>query len=510
MNDVRVSILIPMRATNPEPFREMLLSLAACDYTNWEAFFLCASGNHMEIFEKLTEEIFPKDGRIHFRELPLRRERREEGSSSGDDVDENAAPSSGDAFDARAWNAGLRSVSGDYIFFLGQYDRVSPDIFNELELSVTGTLYRRLSRIPKEEDALNEMRMASSAMRLRGWKQTAPDLVYTDHDDIVRGTRMDPHFKSGFNKELLLQYDYIMVGIFLSIEIVRKIGFFREDVPYGAMYDYLLRITSVQGIRERTARIPRLLYHRFLQELPPNVYRTLLARHYDSYYRIASEWMKRTGENGKLLRDPLSRYWQLRRNGRNYRAHKREFLFLKDPDVKVSPRKAMTGFYGHFLDPEVAVVTGKLLRSDGRIDNLGFLYDEEGLLYPACQGQSSHEDGYDHRIALSRDVSVADSALCMIRTDVYKKLRGFRKDLSPGDRMLDFCLRVKAMGLRIVYEPSVVGKRTRTKRMSTETSHQRILDLYGKNGSSKRIRLEGGDPLYDPNLPYGGDNYTLE
>ena len=489
MNDVRITILVGMDHTNPEKFRDTLVSLAAVDYTNWEAFFLCATGNYMHIYQKLAGEVFPRDGRIHFREIQL---------SLGE----------GEMSMARAYNVGLRHVSGDYIFLLGQHDLLAPDIFLRVEETVTQSLYKKLGRLKSTDNALEELKLAASKNKLRGWKETAPDLIYTDHDEIIGGTRMNPHFKSGWNLELLLQYDYIDCGVFMSLPMMRRIGYFNEDLSDAELYEYLLRIGDNVD-RSRICRIPLLLYHQSIRELPEGVFQTFLRRRYESYVKVVEKYLRTHQIQGQVKKDPMYRFWRIKRKGNDYRFHKKEYIYLKDPDVKVKARKALPLLYSHIKEPDVAVVAAKLLQSDGRIDNVGFFYDEEGLLYPACKGQSSLSDGYANRIALSQEISVADTALCMIDAAVYKKLRGFRTNLSGNDRMLDFCLRARAAGYRVIYEPLVVGKKTASQPRSSELSHQKIRKLYGPDGSNSRIRLSDGDPYYDSNLSFGGDNYSL-
>ena len=172
--------------------------------------------------------------------------------------------------------------------------------------------------------------------------------------------------------------------------------------------------------------------------------------------------------------------------------------------MRVLPR-----LYAHLREPDVAVVALKITNREGRVDNCGFIYDEEGISYPACAKMYPSEEGYAGRLLISQEISCADPGCCLIDAAVYKKLRGFRKDLAERDRMLDFCLRARAAGYRIIYEPQATARRKEQSPESSRYSHEKMMKMYGPSGENTRIRFGQGDPYYNPNLPMGVTNYTL-
>ncbi len=86
-------------------------------------------------------------------------------------------------------------------------------------------------------------------------------LIYSDEDKIdIGGNRLDPYFKSDWNRDLLLGHNCVShLGVY-QIELVRKIGGFRHDFVGAQDWDLALRM--VEQLKESEIRhIPHVLYH---------------------------------------------------------------------------------------------------------------------------------------------------------------------------------------------------------------------------------------------------------
>lgn len=93
--------------------------------------------------------------------------------------------------------------------------------------------------------------------------QTNPEagLLYSDEDKLdEQGTRFDPHFKPGWNPDLLLSQNYIShLGVYRT-ELVREVGGFREGYEGSQDHDLVLRVTAALPA-EQIVHIPKVLYH---------------------------------------------------------------------------------------------------------------------------------------------------------------------------------------------------------------------------------------------------------
>jgi GT2 family glycosyltransferase len=88
-----------------------------------------------------------------------------------------------------------------------------------------------------------------------------PEIVYTDSDQIdPRGERFNPHFKPGFDPDLLLSHDYIGNLVVYRQALLQRVGGFRSEFNEAAYHDLILR-ASARTTADRIAHIPAVLYH---------------------------------------------------------------------------------------------------------------------------------------------------------------------------------------------------------------------------------------------------------
>ena len=436
------SILVWTIGTNLDYYREFLSSIVEQDYDNFQLIVL--DDNAVSELETITKEFLPENDKVIYRKLKKHNSR------------------------AYALNIGLHFATGDYIVLGGQHDTFSPIALSKLAEKI------------EEDDS---------------------EIIYSDHDELIAGNRMNPHFKSDFNKGLFLQTNYIGEFICFKKSIITKAGKFDEKWQSADIYEYIVRAMEV-GFKIN--HIPVLLFHRRMIEVPSNSsYRKIMEQAYNEHRAVSKEYFRRQGLKVNILSDPGLRYWRTEFDGSDYKLKKKEYIVLRNKSVKVhSPKKAMAKMYGQLKQKDVAVVGCKFMQSTFTVANAGYIYDTNGITYPACYREKSYQDGYDYRQLLSQDVSLVDFGFCLLDENVYRHLHGFNTELTGMDMFLDYCLRVEKAGYRVVYESSVVARDKEPDQVSSEVSNARLIDIWSE-------RLEIGDSYYNENLPMGMDNYSL-
>ncbi|MEH3118526.1 MAG: glycosyltransferase family 2 protein [Methylorubrum populi] len=130
---------------------------------------------------------------------------------------------------ARATNDALGLASGAYAAFLDHDDLLA-------------------------EDALYEVARAVRA-------DPGLELVYSDEDKVDgRGRRFEPHFKSGYDRELLWGQNYVNHLCVVRTATLRRLGGLRPGFEGSQDHDLLLRLT--EGLDPaRVRHIPKVLYH---------------------------------------------------------------------------------------------------------------------------------------------------------------------------------------------------------------------------------------------------------
>ncbi|MFN3354263.1 MAG: glycosyltransferase, partial [Brevundimonas sp.] len=107
-------------------------------------------------------------------------------------------------------------------------------------------------------------------------------------------------------------------------------------------------------------------------------------------------------------------------------------------------------------EPDVGIVGARLLYPDNSIQHAGVALGanrgrpvHEGLGRPALQG------GPDERWCRRRQVAAVTGAFLALREDLFRRLGGFDERLAVGYSDLDLCLKARAAGAAVVYEPSI-------------------------------------------------------
>lgn len=444
MPNVRFTILLYANQTDAFYFRDAVESVAVQNRQDYE--FIILDDNDSTILDRIANGFFPVgDKRFQYKRLKKHIGR------------------------AYAYNIGLHFASGDYIVLLGQHDRISPQALSKCAEVIDST-------------------------------DTPIDMIYSDQDALVDNSRMYPRFKSGWNKELLLQHNYIGEFLCISTRTFRKMGAFREDIQEADVYEFLLRgLDNELEIRH----IPALLYHeRLLPVADEVVARRLLKSRYEEHVKVVKAYLKRNDIQAEVKTDTQLRYWKLNYDGSDVVRHRRDYILLKEKDVKVKTKNSQEILYGYLKQPDIAVVGVKFREGITRIDNCGYIFDQQGEIYPACNGKSLYSDGYENRIVLAQDVTMVDFGYCMLDSGIYQKLHGLDPQLQGRDAVLDYCFRVQRAGYRVVYVPEVIAQHRKRENISTQISNARLLEKWSQ-------RLQEGDPYYNENLPMGLDNYQL-
>ncbi|MDR0239911.1 MAG: glycosyltransferase [Deltaproteobacteria bacterium] len=104
-------------------------------------------------------------------------------------------------------------------------------------------------------------RHALTRMFLAMGEHPAVSFLFSDHDKIdANGRRAAPHFKPGFNPDLLLACNAVSHLGLCRTELLRRLGGLREGFEGAQDHDLVLRVLSELG-PEAFAHVPHVLYH---------------------------------------------------------------------------------------------------------------------------------------------------------------------------------------------------------------------------------------------------------
>jgi glycosyltransferase involved in cell wall biosynthesis len=178
-----------------------------------------------------------------------------------------------------------------------------------------------------------------------------------------------------------------------------------------------------------------------------------------------------------------------------------EYLLLLSGESVVVSETWLDELLNHAQRPEVGVVGGKLLSSDGRIDQAGLLLGLRGPAGRAFVGGAMDSAGYLQRLQVDQNYSAVSDACLMVRAGIFRQLGGLDATLSAY-RDVDFCLRVRAVGYLTVWAAHAV------------LMHEHVYrepDVAEQDALYERHLAEiARDPAYNRNLALNGKGFELE
>lgn len=106
------------------------------------------------------------------------------------------------------------------------------------------------------------------------------------------------------------------------------------------------------------------------------------------------------------------------------------------------------------LREDVGVVGARLLYPDRRVQHCGIVVGLNGAAGHPLAGLPEPEPGYLGMARLKRECSAVTGACLATRREVFELLGGFDESLGVDLNDVDFCLRSRAAGYRVLYEPA--------------------------------------------------------
>lgn len=141
-------------------------------------------------------------------------------------------------------------------------------------------------------------------------------------------------------------------------------------------------------------------------------------------------------------------------NNRAAAAATGEILVLMNNDVEALDAEWLDAMAALVIQPGVGAVGAKLLYPNGSVQHAGVAVGVCGVAAHPYRGASDRETGYCGRLTIAHEQSAVTAACLAVRAEVYRAVGGFdESDLKVAFNDVDFCLKVGALGLSVVWTP---------------------------------------------------------
>ncbi|MBQ6551885.1 MAG: glycosyltransferase family 2 protein [Lachnospiraceae bacterium] len=525
-NEPLISILVPVYRTPGRYLREMIDSVLAQTYQNFELVIVNADPSFEED-ARILRMYAEMDPRVRVKDLP---------DNLG--IAENT-------------NAALELASGEFIAMLDHDDTLERD-----------ALYEIVKKLNEEPET---------------------DLLYTDEDKIRDRSYyyFYPNFKPDFNPDLLLRNNYICHFLVVRTELARKAGGWDSAFNGAQDYDFILRCLSLGA---KAAHVQKPLYHwrstgastsgghqnkayaadagkraieSFMERegYEAHTEETSVGGWYDTQYELKKTPLvtvlipnkDHTDDLDKCLRslrdrctyqaleiiviennsteEETFRYYERLKtempevrviywdkgfnfsaiNNYGFRESHGEYILLLNNDTEFITEDAFERMLGHMERPEIGAVGVRLLYDDRTVQHAGVLVGGGGLADHPFKGKPDRYAGYMCRSVTTQDVSCATAACLLVRRSVYEEVGGLDEELEVAFNDVDFCLKIRKAGYLIVYDADVRLFHYESKSRGSENTPEKFL-RFGRESALLSTRwgilVSYEDPYYNPNLSY--------
>lgn len=528
-----ISVTVPAYRTPKAFLCQMIDSLQAQTYGNWELCIANGSPDDREMAEVL-EKYASEDSRIRIMELK-----------------ENLGI-------AENTNQAITMARGEFVGLMDHDDLLAPN-----------ALYEVVSAVNREPLA---------------------DAIYTDEDKVTASLdeHFQPHLKPDFNLDLLRSNNYICHFFVVRRSVVEKIGGFRREFDGAQDYDFIFRCVEAS---RKVVHVPEILYHWRTHKASTADNPASKMYAFDAGKRAIEAHLQRTGTKGTVSHTPDLGFYRVQypvqgkplvsiiipnkdeketlqacldsiRKSTDYKNYeiiivennstedetfayyrelakepdirllrwkkefnysainnfgakhaKGEYLLFLNNDVTIITPEWMREMLGVCQRPEVGVVGVKLIYPDNTIQHAGCVVGIGGIAGHMFVDMPAERTGYLHKASLLQDMSAVTAACMMTRKSVFEQVGGFTEKLAVAFNDVDLCLKINRAGYLVVYDPyaklyhmesktrGAEDNKAKVRRFQTEIEYMRCnwLDI-----------LKNGDPCYNKNLSLTKWNYSLK
>ena len=166
----------------------------------------------------------------------------------------------------------------------------------------------------------------------------------------------------------------------------------------------------------------------------------------------------------------------------------------------------MSAMLEYSQQPEIGAVGAKLSYPDGRLQHIGIVLGVGGGAAHAFHQHAGASPGYASSAVSVRNYSAVTAACMMTRRDAFDAVGGFDEQLAVDFNDVDYCLRLRRAGYRIVFTP-----------FATLYHHEsasfgvRRQDLAGLVEMRRRWSdVIDRDPYYNPNLTRDFPDFRID
>jgi GT2 family glycosyltransferase len=189
-----------------------------------------------------------------------------------------------------------------------------------------------------------------------------------------------------------------------------------------------------------------------------------------------------------------------------------EILMTLNNDIEAFEPDWLNEMVSQVLRPGVGLVGCLLLYPDRSVQHAGVVIGLSGVAGHMYAEATPDDPGYAGRIYVSQDLSAVTGACHVMRRSLFERLGGLdERHLAVAYNDIDFCLRVREAGLRVIYTPHARLLHRHSASRGSDVRPDRLAS-YTWERDYMRTRWSHvifDDPFFNPNLSLSGKRGRL-
>ncbi len=188
------------------------------------------------------------------------------------------------------------------------------------------------------------------------------------------------------------------------------------------------------------------------------------------------------------------------------------FLFLNN-DTEFIEAAALRQLAASVLKPGVGAAGAMLYYGDSTIQHGGVIIGMGGFAAHALWSLTDRDEKYYPFSLCEREVSAVTGACLMVRRSVFEEVGGMEEEFVVALNDVDFCMKIRAAGYRILWNPYAKLYHYESKSrgyedtMEKQARFQREIERFQKKWEQE---IKAGDPYYNPNLTLHRADYSMD
>ena len=189
-----------------------------------------------------------------------------------------------------------------------------------------------------------------------------------------------------------------------------------------------------------------------------------------------------------------------------------DVICLINNDLQVIYPQWLTEMVSHALRPQIGAVGAKLYYINDTIQHAGVIIGLGGMAGHALKFLAREAPGYHWKPFLIQNYSAVTGACLVMRRNVFEEVGGLEeKHLKVAFNDVDFCLRIRERGYRIVWTPYAELYHLESASRGIDDTFKKYRRLQHELNYMKTRWGETllNDPYYNPNLTLEYEDFSL-